>query len=78
MAEAVEISAEDLDFFVNFLENEGLSDFDFSVKEDEEELVSSFYAAQYFILHVMYHQPQRLGDLLDRNFIKFWRCHFEF
>jgi len=39
---AVEISAGDLDFFLNFLQTEGLEDFDFSVKEDEEDLVNCY------------------------------------
>jgi len=43
MSSSVEISAGDLDFFLNFLQTEGIDEFDFSVKEDEEDLVNSFY-----------------------------------
>jgi len=42
MSSSVEISAGDLDFFLNFLQTEGIDEFDFSVKEDED-LVNSFY-----------------------------------
>ena len=40
---SVQISAEDLDFFVKFLEEEGLEDFEFTLEEDENELVNIYF-----------------------------------
>lgn len=40
---SVQISANDLGFFVKFLEEEGLEDFEFTLEGDENELVNIYF-----------------------------------